>query len=81
MTTLSRADARELTLHRLEGVWQRDMNFVDMRFGQLLVNLLSFIPGDPWFIPDEEWPEVLRQFKERAAQPGTYRGEVQYERP
>jgi len=81
MTTLNRAQSRTLTLDRLVSIWELNGRFRDMRFGQLMVNLLSFAGRDPWFIPDEEWPEVLRQFGEEAAQPGTYRREVMYERP
>ena len=80
-TMMSRPNARARTRYLLEDTWERNSAFVDMRFGQFMSNLLGFVGGDPWFITDEEWPEVIHQFGEKAAKPGQYRGEATYERP
>ena len=73
-----RAEARGQTLVYIRDIWNT-AKFGDQRFGQFIVNLFDFTGEDPWGILDEEWPDIIRQFGERAGEPGTYRGEVVYD--
>lgn len=51
-------------LNELEELW----NIVpDWRFGQLIINLLSYIGRDPFYFEDDKMEDIIKNYKEELA--------------
>jgi len=59
-----REEARQDILILIEEMWEG--YFSDIRFGQIMVNLIEFYKKvynhDPFYTRDEDWPEVIEKF-------------------
>lgn len=46
-------------LAKLGEVWKQHP---DMRFGQLIINLLDNLGKDPWYLEDDVWADYLNNY-------------------
>ena len=56
-------------MHLLQAKWEE---YPNLRFGQLIINILSNMQEDLFFIEDDVWPGIIESFD---IIPGKYRGE------
>lgn len=56
-------------LEKLGNIWEE--NCPDWRFGQLIVNVLTEMPIDPFFPEDEEMIKYFENYFQRKEQNGT----------
>ena len=46
-------------LAKLGALWKQ---YPDMRFGQLIINLLDNLGKEPWYLEDDAWAEYLDKY-------------------